>query len=284
MDDAADALHATSDVMPKAGPVAEAEAVGPLLGAAASLNPPSAAPAAAVSAAPEPKKDSVAAHIASLLGEPSEGLSEFPSVGSETELEHVVASVSARLGREFPQNDYMGPSADLRAATIAPIPESMAPAPVIIAKPAAPIVAEPAAPIVAEPAAPIVAEPAAVPSAEPVAALSAVAAPAVEPRAIEPTLAPAAIEPGARSEVAAPAASTDEAQRPLPVSAEPLAMRIVFPRKSLEQGCAPRSVFRCALPASESCSPAPRRTSLRPGVLDYSAGETVPPGTLRGLG
>ncbi len=95
--------------MPKAEVVSEPEAVGPLLGAAASLNPPSAPPAAAVASAQPaaPAKDSVAAHIASLLGEPSEGLSEFPSVGSESELENVVASVSARLAREFPQNDYM---------------------------------------------------------------------------------------------------------------------------------------------------------------------------------
>ncbi len=124
LEQAADALEATSEVMAKAEVVAEPEPVGPLLGAAASLNPPSAPPAAALASARPavPAKDSVAAHIASLLGEPSDGLSVFPSVGSESELENVVASVSARLAREFPQNDYMGPSADLRAATIAPIP------------------------------------------------------------------------------------------------------------------------------------------------------------------
>ena len=133
---AARALERSSEVIPRA-PSVPPDAIVPLRGAAASLNPPSAPPQAGPvrSAAPQPAKakDSVAAHIASLLGEPSEGLSEFPSMGSETELESVVASVSARLAREFPQNDYMGPSAELRAATIAPIAEQSAP--VVEAKP-----------------------------------------------------------------------------------------------------------------------------------------------------
>jgi putative nucleotidyltransferase with HDIG domain len=263
LDQAADALEASSEVMPKAAPVEEA--TGPLRGAAASLNPPSAppAPAAEVSSPPVPApsraKDSVAAHIASLLGEPIEGLSEFPSVGSESELENVVASVSARLAREFPQNDYMGPSADLRAATIAPIPESIAPAPIVIAPVSVP------APVAAT-LAPV---PVPVPEAAP---------------AVEATLAPAAIEPAPISEVAPVATGPVEPLFQAEPSPEPVAMRIVFPRKSLEQGCAPRTVFRCALPVAESCSPAPRRTSLRPGIQDYAAGESTPPHTMRGIG
>ncbi|HEY5374767.1 MAG TPA: HDOD domain-containing protein, partial [Polyangiaceae bacterium] len=125
LDQAADALERSSEVMPKAEPVAapvEAvqEPAGPLVGAAASLNPP---PAPEVAASKPAATDSIAAHIATLLGQPTTGLSEFPSVGSAGELEQVMASVSARLGRDLPNNDYMGPSAELRAATIAPIPE-----------------------------------------------------------------------------------------------------------------------------------------------------------------
>ncbi|HEY3256775.1 MAG TPA: hypothetical protein VGJ91_22620, partial [Polyangiaceae bacterium] len=161
---AARALERSSEVMPRS-PSVPPEAIGPLRGAAASLNPPSAPPTAAapeVSLPPRSAKakDSVAAHIASLLGEPSEGLSEFPSMGNESELENVVASVSARLAREFPQNDYMGPSADLRAATIAPIPEAPPP---VEAK------AEPVVEAKAEPVAEAKAEPVAEAKAEPVA-------------------------------------------------------------------------------------------------------------------
>lgn len=302
LEQAADALEASSEVMPKAAPVEES--VGPLRGAAASLNPPSAPPpVAAVAsstpvAAPARAKDSVAAHIASLLGEPSDGLSEFPSVGSESELENVVASVSARLAREFPQNDYMGPSADLRAATIAPIPESIAPAPIVVAPapvPApvdvAPPAPEPVAavepePAVAEPA-PVIAEPA--PVAATLAPVAATLAPVPAPMpdaapAVEATLAPEAIEPAPISEVSPIPTGPVEPLFQAEASPEPVAMRIVFPRKSLEQGCAPRTVFRCALPVAETCSPAPRRTSLRPGIQDYSAGESIAPNTLRGLG
>jgi hypothetical protein len=213
-----------SEVMPvaqaepaaaEAAPAPE-EPVGPLRGAAASLNPPSA----------RPPRDNVAAHIASMLGEPS-GLSEFPSVGSASELENVVASVSARLGREFPQNDYMGPSADLRAASIAPIPEQIAP------KVEAPVVEETPAPPV--------------------------------------------------SEVTASAQAVPSEAEPEP-EVSPLPLRLVFPRQALEQHCAPVSNFRCAIPVHESCSPAPRRTaaSLRPP--GHTAGESVPPRTVRGLG
>ena len=302
LDQAADALEASSEVLPKAEVVAEPEPVGPLLGAAASLNPPSSPPAAAqASTPPAPSKDSVAAHIASLLGEPSDGLSEFPSVGSESELENVVASVSARLAREFPRNDYMGPSADLRAATIAPIPESIAPAPVVVPpEPVSPpleaVAPEVEAPMVEAPmveapvaAAPVVETPVAdAPVVEtPVAAAPVVAAlapvesePALPPasRPVEPTLAPPAPEPTPLPKLApVPSAQTD-------ASSEPTPLRVVFPRKSLEQGCAPRTVFRCVLPIAESCSPAPRRTSLRPSIQDYAAGESIAPGTLRGLG
>lgn len=251
MDDAAAAHERTSDVMPRAeaqsAQPAPEEHIGPLVGAAASLNPPSA----------RPPRDNVAAHIASLLGEPS-GLSEFPSVGSESELENVVASVSARLAREFPQNDYMGPSADLRAASIAPIPE--------------PAEAAPPVELIAAPPPAIVEAPAAIVEAPVVAA--AALAPAVEATPVPPV-----------SEVTASAQAVPSEAEPTPTQATPLPLRLVFPRQALEQGCAPRStVFRCAIPVNESCSPAPRRTSLRPSVMDYSAGDTVAPGTLRGLG
>jgi len=192
------------------------------------------------------------------------------------------------LAREFPQNDYMGPSADLRAATIAPIPESIAPAPIVVAPVPAPIVVAP----VALEAAPAVAEraPEAVVSAAPVAerpyeATLAPAAVRSEPAAIEAApIEPAVIEAAPISEVApvaqGPVAPLFQAE-PNP---EPVAMRIVFPRNSLEQGCAPRSAFRCALPIAETCSPAPRRTSLRPNVQEHAAGESITPNTLRGIG
>ncbi|MET0794357.1 MAG: hypothetical protein ABW061_22735, partial [Polyangiaceae bacterium] len=310
LDQAAEVLAASSEVLAKSEAATAPEPFGPLLGAAASLNPPSAPPAASaeISARPAPAKDSVAAHIAALLGEPSDGLSEFPSVGSESELENVVASVSARLAREFPHNDYMGPSADLRAATIAPIPESIAPAPVAVAPAPAPVIIE-AAPVAA-PSAPVLevvpvveatlapppveppaaAEPAAA-AVEPTPAAIEVSAAANEPAAAAVEPAPAAIEPASAaiepapiSEVAPVVTGPVEPLFQAEPSPEPVALRLLFPRKSLEQGCAPRTVFRCALPVAESCSPAPRRTSLRPSVQDYAAGESIPPNTLRGLG
>jgi putative nucleotidyltransferase with HDIG domain len=309
LDQAAEVLAASSEVMPRADRVEPPASVGALRGAAASLNPPSAPPAAVAepsappALAPAPKKDSVAAHIAALLGESSDGLSEFPSVGSESELENVVLSVSARLAREFPQNDYMGPSADLRAATIAPIPEPGA-APEVVIQPApvamASVAPSPAAsspptgdraieamlePAVAEPAVaePAVAEPAV---AEPAAAaielaVAEPAAAAIEPAVTEP--AAAVVEPAPISEVAPVVMGPVEPLFQAQGGPEPVPLRLLFPRKSLEQGCAPRTVFRCALPVAESCSPAPRRTSLRPAVQDYAAGESAP-NTLRGLG
>jgi hypothetical protein len=86
---------------------------------------------------------------------------------------------------------------------------------------------------------------------------------------------------------AKPEPVADQPSEAAPSSSErppPASIRLVFPRKNWEQGCAPRRVFRCALPVAESCSPAPRRVSLRPTPPDYAVGDTVPPGTLRGLG
>ena len=297
LDDAADALSATSDVMPKAQVVADPEpppSVGPLRGAAASLNPPSAHPQPAAEAAPPARapKDTVAAHIAALLGEPTNGLSEFPSVGSESELENVVASVSARLAREFPQNDYMGPSADLRAATIAPIPEpeeaAPAPAAAALAPPPAPVPALEAAPPESAPLEAAPPEAPHTPTLQPGPRLDEPAAPA----AVEEPAALAAISNESAEAPVLAAPDVEPVVPPVPAIVEasdaegpaPLAMRLVFPRKSLEQGCAPRTVFRCAIPVAEACSPAPRRTSLRPGVQDYAAGDSSPPTTVRGLG
>lgn len=59
------------------------------------------------------------------------------------------------------------------------------------------------------------------------------------------------------------------------------ATRLVFKRKHLEQACAARTAFRCAIPIAEACSPAPRRTSLRPNVRDYAAGESMPAKSFR---
>lgn len=246
LDQAAALLTAKSDLILQPGPV-------PLRGAAVSLNPASAQvsidTASSLPVALPMPKDSVAAHIASLLGEPSEGLSEFPSVGSETELEHVVASVSARLARDFPQNDYMGPSAELRAATIAPASEGHSPyPPVSIKMPLAPVM-EAAAPVM-EAAAPVM---------EATAPVMEAAAPVIEASPVVSDATPA-------------------------LAPEALPARLVMPRNSLEHGCAPRHVFRCLIPVAESCSPAPRRTSLRPSVQPCPAGETVAPNTIRGLG
>ncbi|HEX2671898.1 MAG TPA: HDOD domain-containing protein, partial [Polyangiaceae bacterium] len=280
LDAAARALEKSSEVIPATPSVPPPESIGPLRGAAASLNPPSA------SSRRGKAKDSVAAHIASLLGEPSEGLSEFPSLGSESELEHVVASVSARLAREFPQNDYMGPSSELRAATIAPIPNSVAeanpeptveakPEPVVEAKPEPiveakpePIVEAKPEPIVEAKAEPIVeAKPEQIVEAKPEQIVEAKPEPVVEAKP----------EPVVEALAAEAAPSSTE-------GAAPASIRLVFPRTNWEQGCAPRRVFRCALPVAESCSPAPRRVSVRPGPPEYSVSDTVPPGTLRGLG
>jgi len=118
----------------------------------------------------------------------------------------------------------------------------------------------------AEPVVEAKAEPVVEAKAEPV--VEAKAEPVVEARQ-EPVVVerPAEVAPISASEHPAPASS-----------------RVVFPRKNWEQGCAPRRVFRCALPVAESCSPAPRRVSVRPGPPEYAVSDTVPPGTLRGLG
>jgi hypothetical protein len=294
LDAAARALERSSEVIPRV-PSVPPEAIGPLRGAAASLNPPSAppppdAPLASVSSQPIKAKDSVAAHIASLLGEPSDGLSEFPSMGSQSELENVVASVSARLGREFPQNDYMGPSAELRAATIAPIPErsevviEAKPEPIVEAKPEPVVEAKPEPVVEAKPEPVVEAKPEPVVEAKPEPVVEAKLEPVVEAK-LEPVVeakpepvVEAKPEPVVAEEPAevAPSPSSD---RPAPPS-----IRLVFPRKNWEQGCAPRRAFRCALPVAESCSPAPRRVSVRPGPPEYAVGDSLPPGTLRGLG
>lgn len=288
LDAAARILEKSSEVIPATPSIPPPESVGPLRGAAASLNPPGAAPKQ------DKAKDSVAAHIASLLGEPSDGLSEFPSVGSESELENVVASVSARLAREFPQNDYMGPSAELRAATIAPIPEPLVEAksePVVEAKPE-PVVEAEREPVVDAAPEPVIeakrepvieAKPEPVVEATPETVVEAKQEPLVE---AEPEAVVEA-KPEAVVEVTPEAVVDEPAAEEAPSStgrAAPAPIRLVFPRKNWEQGCAPRRVFRCALPVAESCSPAPRRVSVRPGPPEYAVSDTLPPGTLRGLG
>ena len=336
LDAAARVLERSSEVMPRA-PSVLPEAVGPLRGAAASLNPPSVTPRAAPEASLPLRsaavKDSVAQHIASLLGETSEGLSEFPSMGSESELEHVVASVSARLAREFPQNDYMGPSAELRAATIAPIPEE--PEPVVEAKAEAVVEAKVEAVVEAKAEPVVEAKAEAVVEAKAEAVVEAKAEPVVEAKA-EPVVeakAEAVVEDKAEPVVEAKAEPVVEAKpepvveakpepvveaKPEPVveakpelvveakpepivtdqsseevsgSAPPSSVvppaapiRLVFPRKNWEQGCAPQRVFRCAIALAESCSPAPRRVSVRPTPQQYAVGDSTPPATQRGLG
>ncbi|HEY3665297.1 MAG TPA: hypothetical protein VGL19_04830, partial [Polyangiaceae bacterium] len=272
LEQAAAALERSSEVIAKAEPVAapvqaSGEAAGPLVGAAASLNPPAPALDPVV---PHAATDSIAAHIASLLGQVS-GFSEFPSVSSESELEQVVASVSARLGRDLPSNDYMGPSADLRAMTIAPMPEPEESTPTAVAE--APAVERPV-PVIE----------ALLPALEaPQAAIETAAVPAAEAAPIEQP-APVAVQP-----------VPEPAPVPVPVPesyAEPVAVafasvdtpRLVFKRVDLDQGCAPRVVHKCAIPITESCSPAPRRTSLRPSAQDHAVGEAPGPSTLRGLG
>ncbi|HYQ00285.1 MAG TPA: HDOD domain-containing protein [Polyangiaceae bacterium] len=281
LDAAARAFERSSEVIPATPSVPPPESIGPLRGAATSLNPPSAPPPPA-RPPQQTKKDTVAAHIAALLGErsESEGLSEFPSVGSESELENVVASVSARLAREFPQNDYMGPSSELRAASIAPIPERSAkPEPIVEAKREPEPVVEPKRE--PEPIAEAKREPEPVVEAKPEPVVEAKPEPVVEakPESVveaEP-IAEAKAEP-AVDEQAADAAPNSSGRT------APASIRLVFPRKNWEQGCAPRRVFRCALPVADSCSPAPRRVSVRPAAPEYAVSDTVPPGTLRGLG
>jgi len=72
----------------------------------------------------------------------------------------------------------------------------------------------------------------------------------------------------------------DEAHGPVPVG--PDAVPLIFPRLNLEHGCAPRRAFRCAIPISEVCSPAPRRSSVRPAAEDFATSSGA--GPARGLG
>jgi hypothetical protein len=120
-------------------------------------------------------------------------------------------------------------------------------------------------------AAPPVTEAAAAPIAEP--------APIVEPT---PDSEPAPIaEPTPDSEPA------PKAKAAMPLALEvfaPVAARLVFKRVNLDQGCSPRVAFKCAIPIAESCSPAPRRTSLRPAAQEFAASDASGPSTLRGLG
>jgi putative nucleotidyltransferase with HDIG domain len=262
---AAEALERSSEVMPKA------EVVVVMAAETATLAPPT------LSLAPSPVG---APSLIASLRQPSEGLSEFPSLSSESELENVVASVSARLGRDLPSNDYMGPSAELRAATIAPIPEAP---PSSQAMPGQDVPKLAAAPLEFEPAL----------SQRP--SLQAEPAPAeakAEPAPVAPKSAPApvSVESELPPELIAVASEPVRATRSVP-GPEPEAVAAVvdapapllFPRVNLEQGCAPRMVFRCAIPITESCSPAPRRTSLRPNA-DFAATDGAGPSTLRGLG
>ncbi|HEX3855485.1 MAG TPA: HDOD domain-containing protein [Polyangiaceae bacterium] len=316
LEHAAAALERSSEVMPRAEPVpapieAALEPAGPLVGAAASLNPP---PVPEVATSKSAAADSIAAHIATLLGQPTTGLSEFPSVGSASELEQVVASVSALLGRDLPNNDYMGPSADLRAATIAPIPEpdseppaalpmpapvpaveaAAEPAPVLEAAPAI----EVAAPVEEAVAAALPAETPPIAEAPPIAPIAeaeplakpeslAEAAPLAEPEPLADAapIADAApdSEPAPKSDVA-PIAAPIDTMPPASVAFAPVAARLMFKRVNLDQGCSPRVVFKCAIPIAESCSPAPRRTSLRPSAQEFATSEGPGPSTLRGLG
>jgi putative nucleotidyltransferase with HDIG domain len=275
LDTAAEALESSSQVMAKALVVATPTVVAE-------------PPAPLVSLVPSP---ALTTALASSLRQPTEGLSEFPSVGSASELEHVVASVAARLGRDLPSNDYMGPSAHLRAATIAPISEDSAP----------PAAADPApieavlAPVEAVPApaarAAVEAEPEPSPTeqtavASPVDVTPTLSSIAVASASAEPALETAA-QQAEREEPAALQAEREEpaAEREAPDSTPSAeSVLLVFPRVNLEQGCAPRTVFRCAIPIQESCSPAPRRTSLRPSGESFATSGGPGPSTLRGLG
>jgi putative nucleotidyltransferase with HDIG domain len=283
-DSAADVLERASEVMAKA-PVVSAPAPAVVVEALSSV----------VSLVPSPAPTTA---LTGSLRQPTEGLSEFPSVGSASELEHVVASVAARLGRDLPSNDYMGPSAHLRAATIAPISED-AVAPVVLNLVS---VEAASAPVEA------VSAPVTPPSVEVEPELSlAEKTPAVIPVDVTPTLSSIAVAPvsalpepvleTAAPQVAPQADPAAEREEPSAEREELSAEReesdsarsagsvlLVFPRVALEQGCAPRTVFRCAIPIQESCSPAPRRTSLRPSSESFATSGGPGPSTLRGLG
>jgi putative nucleotidyltransferase with HDIG domain len=239
-DRAAEVLELTSDVMPKAEVVVMVE-------------PPIQPPLPATTLSVLPSAEAVPS-IRAPLRQPTEGLSEFPSVSTESELENVVASVSARLVRELlPHNDYMGPSAHLRPATIAPIPEGRPSSQIMPSRDVPTAVAAPA-PILVEavsPPVPVVVE----------AALTPAPAASLIPAPSAPSLAPVSLAVEATSTVLLGA--VPEAEEYDPASAE--AKLLVFPRVNLDQGCAPRTAFSCAVPIAESCSPAPRRTSLREG-------------------
>jgi hypothetical protein len=108
----------------------------------------------------------------------------------------------------------------------------------------------------------------------------------------EPAPAPipaAIVEPAPVAEAAPIAETAPVAEAAAVAEAAPLALveasaRLVFKRVNLDQGCAPRTVFKCAIPIAESCSPAPRRVSLRPSAQELTATDVLGPLTLRGLG
>ena len=267
LDRAAEALERSSEVMAKA----------PVVTLVATSVPPT-APATPVSSTPSAS----AASTATTSRRPStQGFSEFPSVSSESELENVVASVSARLGRDLlPSNDYMGPSAELRAATIAPIPEDPlnsipAPAPMQVESVTAP------APLLVESSlpAPAPVETALTPT---LSAERAEPSPVLAQPEVPLTAAPLPVE-AVRVTQSAPNAEGDELDQTQSPEAGPDVVPLLFPRLNLERGCAPRKVFRCAIPISEVCSPAPRRSSLRPGGDDFAT-SGAGPSKLRDLG
>ncbi|HEX7450644.1 MAG TPA: hypothetical protein VF294_00085, partial [Polyangiaceae bacterium] len=83
---------------------------------------------------------------------------------------------------------------------------------------------------------------------------------------------------------AAPIAAPVDTVPPASMAFAPVPARLVFKRVNLDQGCAPRLAFKCAIPIAESCSPAPRRTSLRPSGQEFATSDGPGPSTLRGLG
>ncbi len=275
LEGAAAAFEQTSDVMRCAEPVLSVppapESSGSLTGAAASLNPPLALvetlPAAPADLRPRP--------LASPLG-PSAGFSEFPSVGSGSELEQVVTTVSARLVRELPNTEYTGPSAELRAATIAPAyePEATAPlgpeAPLSVVAPDGP----PQAPVEASAVEASAVEASAVEGPELTAPLANV--PLVEGPPVE-----APLVEGAAVEAPPMLSFSGASGAPSAPTAKAL---LLFPRLSMGHGCAPRSVFKCAISITDTCSPAPRRTSLRPVAIENAVAEDFGPRTIRGVG
>ncbi len=300
LDDAAAALEQTSDVMRVLTVAPARESSGPLAGAAASLNPAPTPADASLAVA-----ESIAQQLASLLG-PSAGLSEFPSVGSGSELEQVVATVSARLVRDLPNNDYTGPSADLRAATIAPANEPEESGLVVV--PPAPL-----AMVESPPAMPDTASESAVETPVVEASESVVEAPESVVEASESVVeAPESVVEAPESAVEAPVVEASGSVVDMPVvdmpvvdmpvvdapvvdapvvnvadvgvGAVPATALLRFSRLSLDHGCAPRSVFKCVIPIADSCSPAPRRTSLRPAASEIAVAEDRGPRTIRGLG